>query len=347
MEKTEKFFSIFNLYPIPTYIIDGANKLTFRNAAAESFLLPAETRFHSNFPDWLAEVRIADRVSECLANNQTFKIQQHSSAGSDFILYLFPAVTPGEIFCGISVLSGQDKPGNEHAFEELARLTKITAHEIRNPLTGILGATQLIRRKFSDEHPIKEFLDRIEREINRLEKITHRMNNFSTEETGNIELFNIHEVLDEIIFFSEKARPGLKVVRVYDPSIPEVLLDKGAIHKVFLNLMKNSMESAEKDIRISVSTCYENIWSLPDALKKEKKNYCRIDFSDNGCGIPKDISNQIFNLSFTTKKKGSGLGLFVCKNILEKMGGSISAANLSQPTVFRIHLPLLSGKKHN
>ena len=213
------------------------------------------------------------------------------------------------------------------------------AHELNNPLTGILALSQmLVNSDIDAEH--KEDLECIYSEAKRAAAIVKNVLLFARSKTDTAGRSPANEVIKDVLRLREyEQRAGnIKVVTNLEENLPDVPVDKGQLQQVFLNIISNA-EAAIKEVNrpgvITVTT-------------QQVNNHVHILFSDNGCGIKKQVMPRIFDPFFTTKEigKGTGLGLSICYSIIVKHGGKISVkSQVNEGTTFTIKLPVvLNGK---
>ena len=216
--------------------------------------------------------------------------------------------------------------------------SKVLAHEIKNPLSGIKGSAQLLLNKIEDPDS-EEFLNIILRETDRITKIIDQISkkNFQL----NQKLLNIHSVLEKIpAFVNSLDLTNISVERDYDPSIPLINIDDNLLTQVFYNLARNSIEaieSAKKGTKLIIRTriIYETFIN-----KTFHKSACLIEINDNGPGIPEDLIDSIFFPLVSTKKITSGLGLAISRGIITQHNGEIDCVSDKKGTTFSIILPI-------
>lgn len=234
----------------------------------------------------------------------------------------------GEIIGAAALL--RDLSGIKSIQEESVRKDRLAflgtfaagvAHEVKNPLGGIRGAAQLLSRKVK-ENGLMQYTDIIVREVDRLNKILDEILDFANPRRISPLPINIHEALDTVIFLGSgmAQEKGVCIIKNYDPSLPAVLGDKEHLTQVFLNLVKNSIEAVDKNGEIIVNTRILTDFHLVEGGYKSGK-MASVEVKDNGCGISKEDMENIPTPFFTTKAKGSGLGLALSFRIIKEHGG--------------------------
>ena len=231
------------------------------------------------------------------------------------------------------------------AARSVTALAAMLAHEIKNPLSGIRGAAQLLEQSASDDDRALTRL--ICDEADRIVKLVDRMEVFSDERPIEREAVNIHAVLEHVkrIAQSGFAR-GLKIVEDYDPSLPPVLANRDQLIQVFLNLVKNAAEAIgdAPDGEIHLSTAFRPgvRLSVPGASAKVSLPL-QFTVRDNGPGVPDDLLPHLFDPFVTTKPTGSGLGLALVAKIVGAHGGIIECESQPRRTSFRVLMPMYTG----
>lgn len=212
------------------------------------------------------------------------------------------------------------------------------AHEIKNPLSGIRGAAQLLSQKIEDPKK-KEFANIILKESDRLVNIVNKVsgNRFKLERNFQ----NIHTILEKIpTFVKYIENQKVQIVKDYDPSLPFIEIDNSLISQVFFNLATNSIE-AFKQKNISGKITIRSRVAYEVFINNKKYNTaCQVDFIDNGPGIPDDIIDSVFFPLVSSKEIASGLGLSIVKGIVNQHGGSIDCYSDETGTTFTVLLPI-------
>ena len=223
-------------------------------------------------------------------------------------------------------------------FVSLGKLSSGIAHEIRNPLAGIKTTAQALGEEMLDDDPKREYLNRITKEIDRLNELLKTFFSFAKPQTLNLVSCHIKEIINAIIPFliREIADKGIKFVEFYDPLLPKIKVDRIQMHQAFLNLFLNAIHAMPNGGELNVKAIPINA-SSHDNLKQ---GFIKIAVSDTGKGIPPHILPKIFDPFFTTKPRGIGLGLSITYQIIKKHGGTINVeSQWEKGTTFLINLP--------
>ncbi len=201
------------------------------------------------------------------------------------------------------------------------------AHEVGNPLAAISSLVQLLNRRNIDEHT-RERLSMVDDQLRRIQRTLRELVDFSRPATNTETICDIHTVLDAALNIAKyyKRRKGKRIVTTYARGVPQIRLVRDQVTQVFLNLILNAMDATPEGGTIELRTALVGGW-------------LRIDVQDTGTGISPGNRDRIFRPYFTTKDTGTGLGLFVCRNIIEELGGQIELTATSQTgTTFTVSL---------
>ncbi len=216
----------------------------------------------------------------------------------------------------------------------LGKLSAVIAHEINQPLTGVLTFAHLLKKKFRDDEPTLKDLEIIVRETTRIKGIVQGVLDFARETPMEKEARHIEEVLDQTleIIIHQQRFFGITLNKEYDPAIPEVIVDPHLMEQVFMNIILNAVDAMSGSGTLTVRT-------------RKAKDWLEVEFVDTGCGMPEDILDKIFDPFFTTKDStegmGMGLGLSVSYGIVKNHNGDILVSSkVGSGTTFTIRLPL-------
>ena len=237
-----------------------------------------------------------------------------------------------------SIYKIQDEILRMDRLVSLGKLSSGIAHELRNPLAGIKTTAQALGEEMTEEDPRREYLQRITKEIDRLNELLKTFFSFAKPQKLNLTPCYVRDIINEIIPFliKEIADKGIRFEEKYDPHLPRIRADKTQMHQVFLNLFLNAIQAMPEggELKIGVSSFVSAAGDGP------KQNFIKAVVSDTGKGIPPHMVSRIFDPFFTTKPKGIGLGLSIAYQIINKHGGTIKVeSQWENGTSFVITLP--------
>ena len=220
---------------------------------------------------------------------------------------------------------------SEH-LASLGRLAAGVAHEIRNPLSSIRGFAQYFMQRFKNQEEEKGYASIMVKEVDRLNRVITELLDFARPREPLREPHDLEKILEHSLKLLEPelARKKVAVEKKYEPSLPQIPVDRDQISQALLNLLLNSLESIDEEGKIWVGL---KKGTLPDSLE--------LVIGDSGRGIPHEDLGKIFEPFFSTKRKGTGLGLAIVHQIVENHGGKIEVESREGwGTTFRIILPM-------
>jgi PAS domain S-box-containing protein len=216
----------------------------------------------------------------------------------------------------------------------LGRLSAGVAHEINNPLAGILIYAELLQREMDSEVQGKQFVEEIINQTIRCQQIVNRLLEFSRHSLGERTHVDLNNIVDRCVelILHQALFHNIQVVRDLDPELPRFMGDTGQLQQVLTNLLINAADALQGQGNITIST-----------RPSPERDGVSLIFSDTGPGIPAEIQDKIFEPFFTTKPvgKGTGLGLSIVYSVIQRHGGTIDVD--SKPgagTTFTIRLPM-------
>jgi two-component system nitrogen regulation sensor histidine kinase GlnL len=229
------------------------------------------------------------------------------------------------------------------AARSISALGSMLAHEIKNPLSGIRGAAQLLETSVDDADRTLTRL--ICEETDRIVKLVDRFEDFADGRPLEREAVNIHAVLEHVkrLAVSGFAR-HIRFIETYDPSLPPVMGNRDQLIQVFLNLVKNAAEAIGPDAvdgEIELTTAFRPGVRMTVPGTRERVSL-PLEFCvrDNGPGVPEDLARHLFDPFVTTKQSGSGLGLALVAKIVGDHGGVVECDSLPRRTTFRALMPM-------
>ncbi len=255
------------------------------------------------------------------------------------------------------ILSIRDQTGVQDMKERMRRSDRLAtlgmiaagiAHEIKNPLVGIRGAAQLLRSELNtgagrgSGTGFVEYLDVILKESDRLNNVLEGILDFTRLKPREIRAYNIHSILDRVLLLNEVSarHRGIVLVRLYDPSLPDIVGNEDQLIQVFLNIIKNAIEAMQSGGKLTVVTRMSDLFTSVQANGK-KQRLMVVKVGDTGPGIKQEHLADIFTPFFTTKDKGVGLGLALSYQIIQEHLGTIRVESQeNEGTTFSVYLPL-------
>ena len=215
----------------------------------------------------------------------------------------------------------------------MGRLTSQIAHELNNPLYGIMNTLELLKTEVSPQSKRRKVLEMALSETQRLSELLRKMLSFSKPDQEEKQAVDINTVIDEILLLHEKQlrENDIKITTSFAAKLPPIMASKNQMRQVFLNLVANARDAMPDGGTLSIKT-------------DSDKDDVRIELSDTGIGIKEEHLKRIFDSFFTTKDsvKGVGLGLSVCYGFIKEHGGDIQVrSKLGAGTTFTIVLPIL------
>ncbi len=350
--------AVLNALPHPVIVVAADGRITDANAAAEAFFEASISMLRRHLvrdvvPFGSPILALIEQVRGRGAPVNEYKVDLGTPRNpGERLVDLHVAPMPersGHVVIMLQERTIADKMDRQLTHRGAARsviaLAAMLAHEIKNPLSGIRGAAQLLEQSANDEDRTLTRL--ICDEADRIVKLVDRMEVFADERPIERESVNIHVVLEHV---KKLAQSGfarhVKFIEEYDPSLPPVFANRDQLIQVFLNLVKNAAEAIgdANDGEIQLTTAFRPgvRLSLPGSKMRVSLplEFC---VRDNGPGVPDDLTPHLFDPFVTTKPTGSGLGLALVAKIIGDHGGIIECESQPRHTTFRVLMPMYTG----
>lgn len=349
-------WAILDSLPHPLLVLTPDENICFANASAEDFLQQSAAS--------LSRLKLTDVIPFASPlHNLITQVRSHRSTVNEYAIAIGTPRTGGERTVDVQIAALQDESGfvlitlmqrsmaqkidrqltHRSGARSVTGMASMLAHEIKNPLSGIRGAAQLLESSLSDDD--RALTQLICGETDRIRNLVDQMEVFSDDRPITREPVNIHSVLEHV---KAIATPGfarnVPIREEYDPSLPPVLGNRDQLVQVLLNLVKNAAESIEQGGgmgEITLATAFRPGIRLRVPGSDERVTLpLEVCVHDTGPGIPEDIRPHLFEPFITTKATGKGLGLALVAKIVRDHGGVIESESLGKRTTFRILLPM-------
>ena len=351
--------AVLNALPLPVIMVAADGKIADANVAAETFFevsapLLRRQALKDLVPFGSPLLALVDQVRARGAAVNEYKVDLSTPRNpGDRLVDLHVAPLPEQPDHVVVMLQERtiaDKMDRQLTHRGAARsviaLAAMLAHEIKNPLSGIRGAAQLLEQSAGDDD--RTLTKLICDEADRIVKLVDRMEVFSDERPVDREPVNIHAVLDHVKRLAQSGfARNFKFVEEFDPSLPSVFANRDQLVQVFLNLVKNAAEAigegtADGEIQITSAFRPGVRLSLPGTKTRVSLplEFC---IKDNGPGVPEDLLPHLFDPFVTTKPTGSGLGLALVAKIVGDHGGIVECESQPRHTIFRVLMPMFTG----
>lgn len=338
--------------PSPVFVVDQALCFCSVNPAAEQlFSASWNMLVGRRLDDFVAaHTTILSLVRQVQASGTSISdygvelaLTRGESVSVDTHLCLIPEL-PGHVLavlhpCSVARRLDQEI-SHRRSTRSVAGLAATLAHEVKNPLSGIRGAAQLLESAVGEED--RPLIQLICDETDRICGLVERMEEFG--DTGNLERrsVNIYQVLEHVRRIAQAGfARHLRIVELYDPSLPEVEGDRDRLIQVFLNLVKNAAEAAPAEGgQITLVTQYQHGLRVALGNSRERLDLpITVEVRDNGPGVATDMVDHLFEPFVSTKRRGSGLGLSLVAKIVADHRGVVSYQPGEPGAVFRVRLP--------
>lgn len=352
--------AILNSLPHPVFLLDRGDHFCFANAAAEAFFQTSFSVLSKRTLAWYvasgSPIRaLVDQVLHSGSPVSEYRIDLASPRleGERWVdVYVSPDIEQeGRVVVMLQVRSMAETMDRQLTHRGAARtvtgLAAMLAHEIKNPLSGIRGAAQLLESNGSDDDRALTRL--ITDETDRIVRLVDRMEVFSDERPIERQPVNVHAVLENVKRLAQSGfARGISICELYDPSLPSVPGNRDQLTQVILNLVKNACE-AMKDVskpELTLRTAFRpGVRIAAPGSPTRVSLPIAISIEDNGPGVPEDMQAYMFDPFITTKTNGSGLGLALVAKIVGDHGGVVSCDSSAGRTVFHVLLPMWNEMK--
>ena len=328
--------------PDAVIAVDPALRIVFWNAAAEVLTARSARRAQGRLVKdvFAPNASVVSRLAETLATGESRSEADGTIESTDGRLVAVSLLTAG-LFAHDGTVEGavavlrdlsriRQLENEVHRGETLAaagRMAVGVAHEIRNPLSAIRGAVQLLARELGAQPRLTEYTDVLLKEVDRVNRIIETLLDLGRPVQVRRVPLNPHQLLERVILLVEDpARAaGVTLVRRYDPSLPPILGDEDRLMQVFHNLVRNALDAMKSGggrVTLSTRVSRDPLYGKMD-VGGGPRTMVEVAVTDEGGGIPAAARARIFDPFFTTKERGLGLGLAICHRIVDEHRGAI------------------------
>ena len=343
---------------VAVVVIDPVGNIAFANPAAEQFFQSSIANLINRS---LADLVLPDnpllsliskaRDQDSVIREFGFRLSTPRLGTRSVTVDCAPiSSAPGNLVLSFQEHASAGRLGGTFQHRDSARslrgMAAMMAHEVKNPLSGVRGAAQLLEQSVPVED--RQLTRLIIEEADRICNLVDQMDAFTENprfERGSV---NIHEVLDRSVDIAKRGfGRGVTFLQEYDPSLPPVFGNRDHLIQVFLNLVKNSCEAlGANEAEIIITTGFRHGIRLAVQASKSRLDLpIMVTIQDNGPGIPEDLHPHIFDPFVSTKLEGTGLGLALVAKFIDDHGGIIDLESNKDGTTFRILLPVLQNQQ--
>jgi len=343
--------------------IDRAGRITFFNPSAQAFTGVSERQsLGRHFEELFAgqepilyPIRTAVRDGRSISDHENIVLHRPNAPSLPVSVSVSPIFTDrGEHEGAVLILRDlsrvrelEDTVKQTDRLSMLGTLAAGLAHEIKNPLGGIKGAAQLLAMELGADSPLKEYTAVMIREVERVNSIIEELMDLARPRLPQPGAVDLAQVLGDIVLFQKEAHRGREIEFVLnlDPSIPPLGGDENLLTRLFLNLIKNAAEAIEQKGKVEIVTKVASEYHLNKPGGRPVP-FIVIEIRDTGRGIPVADLDKIFTPFYTTKNRGSGLGLATCQKIVSEHGGLLKMESTpGEGTTCTVSLPFIRGDK--
>ncbi len=328
--------------PLPVLILDGWGKITHANMLAEEqFGTSARRLAGRHLSDFFEPTSEVNSMLERVSQGETVT----GDAFSNRFTHAPYSLHVGPHEKGMSVLMVPEANRSEiekqskrqEMAEAVARIALEMAHEVKNPLASLRGAGQWLAESSKDDE-VKEISTHMLAEVDRIKERIDSFLQLGPRADVAMDRVNIHAVIDEVCRVPAADKTGEAEVhlhRVYDPSIPPMLLHAARLRQAIENLWNNALEAGSTHIE------WQTRMAPMVALPGHQGQVVEVKITSDGTPIPDSLKEHLFQPFVTGKERGSGLGLAIVQRVMQEHGGRVKLASSHGRTTFVLHLPMI------
>lgn len=348
---------LLTMLPVPVLVLDPDDRVAIANAAAEAFFNTSQASLRER--GWKALLPRESVLLKLIAEARTLAggfaaydtdlvFIGGRSIRADVLVTPVPDAT-GWIIVSLQTRSVATMVDRQMVHQGAARsaigVAAMLAHEIKNPLSGIRGAAQLLAQTADTDG--RELTTLICTEVDRVKTLIDRMEGFTDTRTLAKGAENIHAILSHVVLLGRQGFAHSQTIRErYDPSLPLVAGNRDGLIQVFLNLVKNASEAIGERGEIVITTAYRHGLRVAAAGSAQRISLpLEVCIIDNGPGAPASVADHMFDPFVSSRATGTGLGLALVAKIVGDHGGIVEYDRIGEPprTIFRVLLPTADG----
>ncbi|MBI4565958.1 MAG: response regulator [Planctomycetes bacterium] len=284
-----------------------------------------------------AEESIAIRAVEAGAQDYLLKGEANAESVLRSIRYALGRARAEE-----AVREIESQAEQARKMETLGRLTTGIAHDVNNMLSAILGFTELAAQQIKPSHPAREYLDQVSVAGNRVAHLMRQILSFSRKQPVTPQVLNVNRVISDMHRMLRRlVREDIELIFSLPPGVPPIMADRGRVEQLLLNLVVNAGEAMPEGGRLAVETFHANLdEDKANRLRLTPGHYAVLQVRDSGVGMDSSERRRAFQPFFTTKPRGTGLGLSTVREVVRQLGGGIDLVSAPQQgACFTIYLP--------
>jgi len=325
-------------------VVDNALRVVSLNASAEILFAMSQRQakdipFQTLLPGEIELITSLNRVKQTAQGLVEHEMKLYiPSVGEivvDCAINLIDSNEQVYLLLELTQLDFQQNISRGENFHTQQQVLRGLAHEIKNPLGGLRGAAQLLERQLNSDE-LKEYTKIIISEADRLQNLMARM--LGPYQQPEKQSLNIHEVLQHVRQLVDiEVDDRLKIKADYDPSIPEIYADFDQLIQIILNIIRNAVQALNGVGQIILRTRIQRNITID---KGHHRLGVLIEIEDNGAGVPESLQESLFYPMVTGRAEGTGLGLYLVQNLVQRNAGTVSCSSQPGQTIFSIIFPL-------
>ena len=357
MKKEKLYENIFSSLNDGVMVVSCNMEIIFMNPALEYiFNISASHYINKSFLDFSGQnIHLNNIIQKTFQTGQTIFGFEYNLFDKSYELFpvditVLPLLEANDSIAGAVIVVRdlrrvkelKERMRYQEGLANMETMASGMAHEIKNPLGGIRGSAQLLRMEL-EKSELKEYLDVIIKEVDRINHIVENVLGFTKPKKAIFRPVNIHKIIEEILLL-QKESPLMKKIKIkqeYDPSLPFVNADENKLKQVFLNLIQNSLEAMKNQGTLTLVTKLDSHFQILTKKHRVPTRMLVVEIKDTGKGVSDEIIDKLFTPFFTTKSKGTGLGLFISHKIIEEHGGRLKIVqNKDKGFIAKVYIPL-------